>query len=197
MKRIITVIAGVCLLISCNDKKSENSASNADSSAKSATTVEGNKQEKPDYLKGIKYTQWEIGNPEHIKTALEFYAAWDVKDIDKLTQIFTDTVTLRLPAEREQIVLPNSRIKEALSSNRGEYGVTMNNIVSAVSLHDTESNEDWVTITTYNKWVEKSGKRDSVLYNDNWRFKNGKIDFLMSYDKVPTRTLLNEIDPKK
>ena len=73
----------------------------------------------------------------------------------------------------------------------------MNNIVSAVSLHDTESNEDWVTITTYNKWVEKSGKRDSVLYNDNWRFKNGKIDFLMSYDKVPTRALLNEIDPKK
>ena len=56
--------------------------------------------------------------------------------------------------------------------------------------------EDWVMITTYNKWIEKNGKRDSVLYNDTWRLKNGKLDMLMSYYKLPTKEFLKKNDPK-
>ena len=77
------------------------------------------------------------------------------------------------------------------------YDSTSNYILSAVSLHDKSSGEDWVMITTYNKWVEKDGKRDSILYHDNWKLKEGKINFLMSFYKVVSKEFEKRNEPKK
>ncbi len=76
------------------------------------------------------------------------------------------------------------------------YDSTSNDILSAVSLHDKKSNEDWVMITTYNKWIQKNGTRDSVLYHDTWKIKDGKLSFLMSFDKVPTKQFVQRNDSK-
>lgn len=77
------------------------------------------------------------------------------------------------------------------------YDSTTNNIISAVSLHDQESKEDWVMVTTYNKWTVKGGKRDSLLYHDNWLLKDGKIRFLMSFYKLPSDQFLKNNDTEK
>jgi hypothetical protein len=113
-----------------------------------------------------------------------------------VTDYFADSVKLRVPTERNEYTIPKSKINEVLTKNRGMYDSTSNNILSAVSLHDKESNEDWVMITTYNKWVEKNGTRDSVLYHDNWQLKDGKITFMMSFYKLPTDAFLKKNDPK-
>jgi ketosteroid isomerase-like protein len=195
MKKIIYLFAGIYFLASCNnnEKTAENSATAATESAAPASNTD---KAKPVYSYPVKYTEWEIGNSENIKTVLDFYTAWDHKDITKVAGLFADTVRLRIPTERNEILVANNVINEKLIANRGMYDSTSNNILSAVSLHDRESNEDWVMITTYNKWVEKDGKRDSVLYHDDWRLKNGKIDFLMSFYKLPTKTFLKKNDPK-
>ena len=181
MKKIIYLFASVCFLASCNNEKA---ADNNTTSAKVKTS----------YSYPIRYSDWEIGNPDNVKTVLDLYHAWDNMDVNKVNSLFADTVRMRIPTERDEIVIPNSRINDALKENRGMYDSTSNSIVSAVSLHDRESNEDWVMINTYSKWIEKDGKRDSVLYHDDWRLKNGKIDFLMSFYKLPTETFLKKND---
>ena len=183
MKKIIYLFAGVCMFSSCNEKKAEDTAV--------ATKVQ------PVYAYPVRYTDWEIGNPDNIKTVIDFYYAWDHKDANKVAGLFADTVRLRIPTDREEIEVPNNQVNAKLAANRGMYDSTSNDIISAVSLHDKQSNEDWVMITTYNKWVNKDGKRDSVLYSDSWQMKGGKIAFLMSFYKLPTEQFVKRNDPKK
>ena len=150
----------------------------------------------PEFAYPVRYKNWEIGKPEHIKTVLGFYRAWDDRDPAKANALFADTLRLRIPQDRNEILLPREQVNSALSRNRAMYDSTSNDILSAVSLHDRERGEDWVMITTYNKWKEKNGKRDSLLYHDNWKLKDGKISMLMSFAKVPTSQLLGKLDPR-
>jgi len=189
MKKNIYLIVAVCVFAACNEKKVEPAATEP-----AAAKVE---VLKPEYPYPIKYSEWEIGKPENINTVLNFYKAWDQKDAIKVSGFFADSVKLRIPTERVEYVIANDKINEVLTKNRGYYDSTSNNILSAVSLHDRESNEDWVMITTYNKWIEKNGARDSILYHDNWQLKDGKVTFLMSFSKVPTDAFLKKNDPKK
>jgi ketosteroid isomerase-like protein len=195
MKKIIYFFAGVCFFASCNQKESETEGTTS-GATETAATVPAADKAKPVYSYPVRYTDWEIGNPEHTKTVLDFYYAWDHQDLNKLVNLFADTVILRIPTERDEIVVPNNKINEKLKANRGMYDSTSNSVISAVSLHDRESNEDWVMVTTYSKWIEKGGKRDSVLYHDNWRLKDGKLKFLMSFYKLPTKTFVQRNDPK-
>jgi len=191
MKKIILPAIILFFLTSCNDNKQE-----APTTAAADTAAVKTETPAPAYAYPVKYKDWEIGNPANIKTTLDVYKAWDDKHPEKLSDIFADTLRLRIPGEREEFVIPNNKIPAVLGKNRGLYDSTFNYILSAVSLHDKESGEDWVMITTYNKWIEKNGKRDSVLYNDTWRLKNGKLDMLMSYYKLPTKEFLKKNDPK-
>jgi hypothetical protein len=175
-------------LISCNDTK----APADEASGKTGTLKTEAKM--PEFAYPVRYKNWEIGKPEHIKTALDFYRAWDDRDPAKANALFADTLRLRIPDDRNEIVLPRERINTALAQNRAMYDSTSNDILSAVSLHDKESGEDWVMVTTYNKWKEKGGKRDSLLYQDNWKLKDGKLALLMSFSKMPTRQLLSQVD---
>lgn len=199
MKKLLYLPALAAFLFSCQTKTTETTISETivktEPSTDSAAATVANAE--PDYGYDIQYHAWEIGKPEHIVTVLDFYKHWDNKQADKVASLFADTVRVRVPEMRRQLVIPNSEINTALAENRNYYKQASNHIVSAVSLHDKESGEDWVMITTYNKWVETNGKRDSVIYADNWRLKNGKIDLLMSFDKLPTKAFLKENDPKK
>jgi hypothetical protein len=203
MKRIIYLFAGACMLASCGEKKTDGTvAATADTAASTATapataaTAATAEITKPVFAYPVRYSEWEIGNPANTKTVIDFYYAWDHKDANKVASLFADTVRLRIPTDREEIVVPNNQINERLGKNRGMYDSTSNNILSAVSLHDKASNEDWVMITTYNKWITKAGKRDSLLYHDNWRMKDSKIAFLMSFYKLPTEQFVKRNDPK-
>jgi len=176
-------------LISCNDTK----APADEASGKTDTLKTDTKM--PEFAYPVRYKDWEIGKPENIKTVLEFYRAWDDRDPGKANALFADTLRLRIPDDRNEITLPRERISAALDRNRSMYDSTYNDILSAVSLHDKERGEDWVMVTTYNKWKEKGGKRDSLLYQDNWKLKDGKLYLLMSFSKLPTRQLLSQVDP--
>ena len=200
MKKIIYVLAGICIFASCSDKKEGDPATTATTTTTATEATEAPapvETTKPDYGYPVKYSEWEIGKTENIKTVISLYKAWDAKDANKVASLFADTIKLRLPTERKEIDVPNSKINEALGKNRSLYDSTSNNIISAVSLHDKESKEDWVMITTYNKWIEKGGKRDSLLYHDNWKLKDGKISFLMSFYKLPSDQFIKKNDPKK
>jgi hypothetical protein len=165
-------------LLSCNDSKVDVAPDN--------TTIDTSKLASP-----VRYVNWEIGDFNNLVTITNFYKLWDSKQSDTMASYFSDTVRLRLPEEKAEIVVPNNQVNERLARNRKMYGYTSNEIVSAVSLRDKSSGEEWVMVTTYAKWTEKNGERDSVLYHDDWRLKNGKINLLMSFAKTPTTEFLN------
>ena len=197
MKRIIYLFAGACMLASCGEKKTEGTVGAAtDTAASTATAPATAEVTKPVFAYPVRYSEWEIGNPANTKAVIDFYYAWDHKDANKVASLFADTVRIRIPTDREEIVVPNNEINEKLGKNRGMYDSTSNRILSAVALHDKQSNEDWVMITTYSKWVTKAGKRDSVLYHDDWKMKGDKIGSLMSFYKLPTEQFVKRNDPK-
>jgi hypothetical protein len=183
-----SILFAVCFLcFSCNNSKPSATDVKTDS-----VTV----KEKPQYPVPVMYSNWEIGETNHTATILNYYKLWDEQNAGAFESAFADTLILRLPEERNEIRIPNNQIHKELIANRSMYGSTANTIISAVPLHDRDSGEDWVMITTYNKWEEKNGKRDSAVFQDNWRLKNGKIYFLMSFQKRPTKELLKKLDPK-
>ncbi len=175
-------------LISCNDTKAP-----ADEASGKTDTLK-TEAKMPEFAYPVRYKDWEIGKPEHIKTVLEFYRAWDDHDPARSYALFADTLRIRIPDDRDEIVIPRNQFKTSITQNRAMYDSTSSNILSAVSLRERQLGEEWVMVTTYSKWKEKNGKRDSLLYHDSWKIKDGKISMLMSFAKVPTRQLLKAVE---
>ncbi|MEN9571544.1 MAG: hypothetical protein RL172_2775 [Bacteroidota bacterium] len=199
MKKMLLPALLITSLWACNEQKTATPATTETTPAAAADASTANAATTPtvEYAYPVKYKDWAIGDPLNIKTTLEVYKAWDDRKPENLAALFADTVRLRIPEDRHEITIPKDKIAEALGQNRSMYKATSNDILSAVALHDKASGEDWVMITTYNKWIEKNGKRDSVLYHDNWKLTNGKIAFLMSFYKLPTKEFLSKADPAK
>jgi hypothetical protein len=186
-KMLIISAAFIIMLQAC--KPSTEPAQKTDSTVTTQVA-----EQKPVYAYPIKYTEWEIGNRDYVKTVIDCYKAWDEGDTSKLKSFFADTVILRLPNDTRQVEIPKSKIAETIKANKAAYASTSNNIISAVSLHDRESKEDWVMVMTYNKWTEKNGTRDSILLHEDWLIKDGKLKMLMSFTKTPTKTFLKNND---
>lgn len=145
---------------------------------------------RPLLAKPVKFTNWEIGDFNNVKTVVDMYDVWDKGKADSLAVFFADTLRISIAEERNVFVIPHNRINKVLGENRNMYSFTSNNIISAVALHDKDSNQDWVMVAVYAHWIEKNGKRDSIAFSDNWRIKDGKIDLLTSFTKLPTKQFL-------
>jgi len=77
-----------------------------------------------------------------------------------------------------------------------QYTNISHKIISAISLHNDDLNDDWVQILAYNKWTYKDGGKDSMLYYDNWRLTNGKIDYLTTLEQTPPKAVLKRLEGK-
>jgi hypothetical protein len=96
----------------------------------------------------------------------------------------------------QRIVLNKDNVYEKFGKARKQYTNTSHKIISAISLHNDDLHEDWVQILCYNKWSYQDGTRDSMLYFDNWRLKNGKINYLNTLEQTPPRPLLKRLETK-
>jgi hypothetical protein len=177
MNKIVFLPMLLFYMVSCKNEKKETAM---------AEHV-NEKTERPALASPVKYINWEIGDFNNVKTVVDMYKAWDDGMKDSFHIFFADTLRIRLAEEREEIVVPNNKINEALGKNRDTYISTTNHIISAVSLHDKDSGEDWVMVAAFSNWVEKNGKRDSIAFSDNWRMKQGKIALLSSFTKIPAK----------
>ena len=77
-----------------------------------------------------------------------------------------------------------------------QYTNISHKIISALSLHNDDLNDDWVQILAYNKWTYQDGAKDSMLYFDNWRVTNGKIDYLTTLEQTPPKQVLKKLEAK-
>lgn len=167
-------------LAACSDSNTEKTSTSSIDSTNHETTS-------PEAGSTVQHVNWEIGDVSNVNKILEIYRQWDAKQPIVSTEYFADTIRVNIPEVRKEIVVPNNEITKKLAENREMYKGTSNDILSSVSLHDKVSGEDWVMVTAYAKWVEADGKKDSVLYHDDWRLINGKVDKLISFYKLPPK----------
>ena len=123
------------------------------------------------------------------------YHAWDANDANTVAGFFADSASMDMPDGR-RLVLNKDNVYEKFAKGRRQYANASNKIISAISLHNDDYDEDWVQVLTYNKWSYQDGVKDSSLYFDNWRLKNGKINYLNSLEQKPPRPLLKTLENK-
>jgi hypothetical protein len=78
-------------------------------------------------------------------------------------------------------------LMDSLKSWRGQSDKLSSDIITGLSIHSPEKNEDWVLVWSMNHFTSKAGKVDSVFSNDNWQVKNGKLVYLTSLEQKPIK----------
>ena len=172
-------------IISCQDEKKE---------PETVPTTETSKA-LPEFAYPVDRKNWTIGDPANTKTILDLYHAWDANDANTVAGFFADSAVLDLPHVMRRTVNKGD-VYEKFGKARKQYTNTSHKIISAISLHNDDFNEDWVQILCYNKWAYQDGGKDSMLYFDNWRLKNGKVEYLNTLDQTPPKALLNKLENK-
>ena len=149
----------------------------------------------PEFAYPVDRANWKIGDPANTKLVLDMYHAWDANDANAVAGFFADSAFLDMP-NAQRMTLNKNNVYEKFGKARKQYTNTSHRIISAISLHDNDRNEDWVQVLAYNKWAYPDGVRDSMLYFDNWRLKNGKIDYLTTLEQTPPKAVLKRLEGK-
>ena len=149
----------------------------------------------PEFAYPVERSHWNIGDPGNTKLVLDMYRAWDGNDANTVAGFFADSASMDMPDAR-RLNLSKGDIYERFAKARKQYADASHRIISAISLHNTDYDEDWVQVLSYNKWSYQDGVKDSMLYFDSWRLKNGKISYLNSLEQKPPRPLLKKLENK-
>jgi ketosteroid isomerase-like protein len=190
MKNFFAIIFTV-FLISCSDKKEQQN----EVTSQPAEPVAETKKVVPEFAYPVAMANWTMGDPNHTKTVLDVYKAWEQKDSAVFAASFADSAAMDMPDARRLIFTRGNAYKK-LYKARNQYNSITNKIVSAYALHNEENNADWVMVMVYNKWTYTNGVKDSALYWDNWRLKDGRIVYLNSLEQAPPKTLLKMLEAK-
>lgn len=197
LKRFFIYAAAGIFIASCNsDKTSDQQSPAPDSSAtKSQPAVMEQTSKLPSF---VVFRNWELGDPGNSELIINTYGAWDSDSTGVMSTYFADTTRFDLPDGR-RFTTTNISIEPTLRRWRKNFKETSNRPFSLISLHNKDLDQQWVIAWTWNKWRHADGSKDSMLYCDNWRLKNGKIVYLNSLENRPSKSLsktLNTISTK-
>lgn len=168
---IFLLIAG--FLASCNSSTPEAPVADTVAEAKPVVT----------YPYTAKYSSdFSMGNPELIKVVLDMYKAVEEGKTENLGQYYADSVIRHNFAQKEMKLTRDEMVKLA-TDFRAQFKEFSETPVAFTALHSNDRNEDWVITWIKEKVVYHSGKIDSTTYQENWRFKDGKIYMVDSYAK--------------
>lgn len=180
----------ICLLFlfSCGEKPSSTNTISSTTDTITQTDTDDKVFDVP-----VLYKNWEMGSHENTRTVLKMYKAWDEKSIKNMEALLADTVTMELPDGKRRAAARDKMIEELIKA-RNKYLSTSNEILAAYPIHNLDQNEDWVNVLVYNKWMYNDRVRDSLLYQDLWKIKDGKINYLLTLQLSPSRVGIKKLD---
>ena len=178
--------------VSCNNDKPSDQQSTAIDSSATKSQPAATESTLPSF---VLFRNWEQGDPENPQLILKTYQAWDSDSTGGMSTYFGDTTRFDLPDGR-RFTMTNNTIESTLRKWRKNYKQTSNIPFSLISLHNKDMDQQWVIAWTWNKWRYVDGTKDSMLYCDNWRLKDGKIVYLNSTENRPSKLLLKTLNNK-
>jgi hypothetical protein len=180
----------ICPLVflSCSENQSSNRTTRYNEDSTSHAAAEERIFDIP-----VLYKNWELGSHENTRTVLKMYQAWNQSSIKDMEVLLADTVIMDLPDSKRRTATKDKMIDDLLQA-RKRYLSTSNDIIAAYPVHNIDQNEDWVNVLVYSKWMYKDKTKDSMLYQDLWKVKNGKISYLLTLEQTPSRPGIKKLD---
>ena len=178
MKHVLSLLSMAIVIVACNNQPAtETAATDTKPSKETATmTVPEGVPFK------VMYTSWTPGDAANTKTILDMYKNWDDKKMTAVEAIFADSVVFDDPSGY-QARAARPALLDSLTRWRNLADSTYAEIITAMSLHSVDKNEDWVCVWAMNHWKDKKGKWDSSFNNENWQFKAGKVVYLTALEQ--------------
>lgn len=127
-------------------------------------------------------SDFSMGKPELVKVVLDMYKAVEENRMEDLGKYYADSV-IRYNFAQKQIVLTRDEMVKLATDFRAQFKEFSETPLAFTSLHSNDRNEDWVITWIKEKVVYNNGKVDSTTYQENWRFRDGKIYMVDSYAK--------------
>ncbi|HEX5667953.1 MAG TPA: hypothetical protein VFX73_04060 [Chitinophagaceae bacterium] len=173
MKKTILVLMTAGFMASCSNNAPETPA--ADSTVAAAPAIV------------LPYTatyssDFSMGNPELVKVVLDMYKAVEENRMEDLGKYYADSV-IRYNFAQKQILLTRDEMVKLATDFRAQFKEFSETPLAFTALHSNDKNEDWVITWIKEKVVYNNGKVDSTTYQENWRFRDGKIYMVDSYAK--------------
>jgi hypothetical protein len=124
-------------------------------------------------------------NPELAHKVLEVWKMFETGRIEDMKLYYADTVTyedasgMRFHGPVGDLLAFAKKDIDGLDSMRFDISMWQ-------SAHINDRNEDWVNIWSTERRYRKGGRADTVLMQENWRLKDGRIVYFNQYlAKVP------------
>lgn len=118
-------------------------------------------------------------NAKNAQATLQSYKDWEDNKLANAPAYYADTVTIlfssgdKITLGRDSMVRFFQKYRDSLVSSKIEVDAYTN-------LHSTDKNTDWVSVWYKQTDSFKTGKVDSVYYQDDNRLVNGKIVYVSS-----------------
>ena len=125
-------------------------------------------------------SDWSIGDPKYLKIALDFYKALAADSIGEMAEYAEDSIQFRAFDDRAVKVHRVEMIARA-KAFRARFKSLDEEFVAFVCLHSKDKDEDWVSLWISEKGVLTNGKTESTKYQENWRFRNGKVYYVADF----------------
>jgi hypothetical protein len=171
MKKLLIILIVPLYFAACTSSSSDTTAStNKDSTAVSLPYT------------AVYSSNFVAGKPADVATVLNNYKAWQDNDMAAGAATYGDSVMIIFASgyvfnsTRDSLIKEAKKYRDSLSSvNLTFYAWTSN--------HSVDKNEEWVNVWYKEIDTYKTGKVDSVFYQDDNRLNDGKIVWVSSHEQ--------------
>lgn len=178
MKKIF-IMAGVGILIACNDSQPTEEAN-----SKSPENPVAN-AENLVYPYSVNFTNFKADDQKNTQVALNLWKLWDDGDLTKQKELWADSAEvhtwdgLYIKGSRDSI----SSSGKAFRSNFSSVVSSVNGVISFSGTNKaTGKDENWAAVWGKRIMIDKTGKADSVWLHEAWRMNNnGQAEALYQF----------------
>jgi len=170
MKKLL-FISCMALLAACNNAAT-NEAKPTDSTAAPAAAAAAPKLDFP-YTLPEPYANWQPGDQQHAVNVMKALQAYEKGDVAACMEYFADSVAMHF--DYWDTKLSKDSLQKFFTARRASFTslqVTMSDWESVISEDKTK---EYVTMWYKEKWVDKTGKADSIRAVEDCKIVNGKI----------------------
>jgi hypothetical protein len=155
-------------------------------SCKSKTADEQAKTDSPtkiDYPFTPRYSiNWQPGDPKNALIVLNCLKKYVAGDLKGAFENFADTVTFW--GDQFYFKGKKDSLMKIFTPTRESFATLSKDFDTWATIYYSDKKETWVTLWYTERWTDKKGKKDSLVYVDDVLLRNGKI---LEYDEKMRR----------
>ncbi len=178
MKPTILLVAGIVFL-GCNSKKGSETTKEVTTSDTTATVTLPQKMA----YEGVAA----VGKTENIVMVMNFNADFIAGRLDNVGSYFADSVHVVF-ADGNDVHTVRDTVVAMIKAWRGSMTSAEQSYIGAVAVDNKTLNHEWVF-----QWIDethnyKDGKKEHVIYHEDYRLEGGKVREFFQYEQaVPAK----------